>query len=91
MKVAQICYFPMVVARSANPFYQPIQVPEVDTSWGLKPSLYIWHELEGCEFFNVHPLIFGCMHVLGKLNPAGQPHFIEWANLSQVVTRYNMF
>ena len=91
MKLAQICYFPMIVARSANPLHQPVQVPEVNISCGLKPSLHIWHALKGCEFFNVHPLIFGRMHVLGKLKPAGQPHFIEWANLSQVVARYDMF
>ena len=91
MKLAQIRHFPMVVARSADPLYQPIQVPEVNTSCGLKPPLYIQHELEGCEFFNVHPLIFGRMHMLCKLSPAGQPHFVEWANLSQVVTRYDMF
>ena len=67
MKLAQIGHFPMIVARRADPLYQPIQVPEVDTSCGLKPPLYIWHELKGCEFFNVHPLIFGRMHVFGKL------------------------
>ena len=39
----------------------------------------------------MHPLIFGHMHVLGKLKPAGQPHFIEWANLGQVIARYDMY
>ena len=67
MKLAQIGHFPMIVAGSADPLHQPIQVPEVDTSGGLKPPLDIWHELKRGEFFNVHPLIFGCMHVLGKL------------------------
>ena len=77
MKLAQIYHLPMIIVGSADPLHQPVQVPEVNSSCGLELPLHIWHELKGGEFFDVHPLIFSRMHVLGELQPAGQPHFIE--------------